>query len=46
MLAPDLTTPEARAAAARAGVDLSDRASIDAADRLWSARQAAELARR
>jgi len=46
VLAPDLTTPEARAAAARAGVDLSDRASIDAADRLWSARQAAELARR
>ncbi len=35
-----------RAAAARAGVDLSSRASIDAADRLWSARQAAELARR
>ena len=46
VLAPDLTTPEARAAAARAGVDLSDRASIDAADRLWSARQAAELAHR
>jgi hypothetical protein len=46
VLAPDLTTPEARDAAARAGVDLSDRASIDAADRLWSARQAAELALR
>ena len=30
----------------RAGVDLGSRASIDAADRLWSARQAAELARR
>ena len=44
--APDLTTPRARAAAARAGVDLSLRASIDAADRVWSARQAAELARR
>ena len=41
--APDLTTPEARAAADRAGVDLSSRASIDAADRLWSARQAAEF---
>jgi lysophospholipase L1-like esterase len=44
--APDLTTPRARAAAERAGVDLSSRSSIDAADRLWSARQAAELARR
>lgn len=39
--APDLSTAEVRAAAARAGVDLSSRASIDAADRLWSARQAA-----
>ena len=29
VLAPDLTTPEARAAAARAGVDLSSRASIE-----------------
>ena len=38
-VAPDLTTPAARAAAARAGVDLSSRASIDAADRLYSARQ-------
>ena len=38
-VAPDLTTPRARAAAARAGVDLSSRASIDAADRLWNARQ-------
>ena len=38
-VAPDLTTPAVRAAAARAGVDLSSRASIDAADRLWSARQ-------
>ncbi len=46
VLAPDLTTPAARSAAARAGVDLGSRASIDAADRLWSARQAAELARR
>lgn len=38
---PDLTTPRARAAAARAGVDLSSRASIDRADRVWSQRQAA-----
>ncbi len=45
-MAPDLTTPEARAAAAEAGVDLSSRASIDAADRLYSALQAAEFARR
>ena len=37
--APDLTTPEARAAAARAGVDLRSRASIDAADRAYSAAQ-------
>ncbi len=41
---PDLTTAAARAAAARAGVDLSSRASIDAADRLWSAREAARWA--
>ncbi|NUQ31438.1 MAG: SGNH/GDSL hydrolase family protein, partial [Dermatophilaceae bacterium] len=40
-VAPDLTTPEARAAAKRAGVDLRSRASIDAADRSWSQRQAA-----
>ena len=46
VLAPDLTTAAARSAAARAGVDLGSRASIDAADRLWSARQAAEFARR
>jgi hypothetical protein len=39
--APDLTSAVARAAAARAGVDLTSRASIDAADRLWSAREAA-----
>ena len=39
--APDLTTPRARAAAARAGVDLSSRASIDAADRRYAAREAA-----
>ena len=46
VLAPDLTTDRARAAAQRAGVDLGSRASIDAADRLWAARQAAEFARR
>lgn len=42
--APDLSSPEAKAAAARAGVDLSSRASIDAADRAWSAREAARWA--
>jgi GDSL-like Lipase/Acylhydrolase family len=42
VLAPDLTSPSARTAARRAGVDLTSRASIDAADRAWSARQAAE----
>jgi len=46
VLTPDLTTPRARVAAARAGVDLGSRASIDAADRLWAARQAAEFASR
>ena len=40
--APDLTTAAAKAAAQRAGVDLGSRASIDAADRAWSQRQAAE----
>jgi len=44
--APDLTTAEAKAAAQRAGVDLRSRASIDAADEVWSQRQAAELATR
>ncbi len=39
--APDLTTAAVKAAAAQAGVDLSSRASIDTADRVWSARQAA-----
>lgn len=39
-VAPDLTTPAARAAAARAGVDLSSRASIDAADARYAAAQA------
>ena len=43
---PDLTTPEAKAAAKRAGVDLSSRASIDAADRRYAAAQAREFAAR
>ena len=46
VLAPDLTTPRAKAAAKKAGVDLSSRASIDAADKVYSARQAAEFAAR
>lgn len=41
---PDLTTAAAKAAAKRAGVELASRASIDAADRLWSAREAARWA--
>jgi hypothetical protein len=45
-VAPDLTSARARAAAAAAGVDLSSRASIDRADRIWSERQAAERAAR
>ncbi|WP_353509562.1 SGNH/GDSL hydrolase family protein [Intrasporangium sp.] len=45
-VAPDLTSPRARAAAAAAGVDLSSRASIDRADRIWSERQAAQWAAR
>ena len=36
---PDLKSPEAREAAARAGVDLSDRADIDRADRAAEALQ-------
>ena len=36
---PDLHTAAARAAAARAGVNLNDRASIDAADRRYEAAQ-------
>lgn len=40
-VAPDLTTPAARAAAARAGVDPGSRSSIDAADRRADARQLA-----
>jgi len=46
VLAPDLSTPAAKAAAQKAGVDLSSRASIDAVDRVYSARQAAEFAAR
>ena len=45
-VAPDLTSPRARAAARAAGVDLTSRASIDAADRAWSQRQAQEWASR
>ena len=36
---PDLSSPQVRAAAARAGVDLRSRASIDAADRAHGAAQ-------
>ncbi|MBM6405376.1 SGNH/GDSL hydrolase family protein [Phycicoccus sp. CSK15P-2] len=39
--APDLDSPRARKAAKRAGVDLDSRASIDAADRRYEARQRA-----
>jgi lysophospholipase L1-like esterase len=39
--APDLSSPQARAAAAAAGVDLTDRASIARADRAAEARQVA-----
>jgi len=42
-VAPDLSTPAAKAAAARAGVDLSSRASIDAADAAYDVRQRAAL---
>jgi lysophospholipase L1-like esterase len=45
-VAPDLTTPRAKATADAAGVDLSSRASIDRADRIWSDRQAKEWAAR
>ncbi|WP_353952776.1 SGNH/GDSL hydrolase family protein [Knoellia sp. S7-12] len=44
VLTPDLGSERVKAAAARAGVDLSSRASIDAADRQWSQRQAAQHA--
>lgn len=42
----DLHSPTALAAAARAGVDVNDLASVDAADRVWSARQATSVTRR
>lgn len=41
VVAPDLTTPEAKAAAAAAGVDLTDKASIARADRAYESRQIA-----
>ena len=44
-VAPDLTSPRVKAAAARAGVDLRSRASIDRADRVWAARQAEDARR-
>lgn len=43
--APDLTSPKVKAAAARAGVDLTSRASIDAADRRDDELQNAQLQR-
>lgn len=39
--APDLSSPQARAAAAAAGVDLNDKASIARADRVYEAKQVA-----
>ena len=39
---PDLTTPQARAAATAAGVDLSDPASIRAVSERYDALQAAQ----
>lgn len=44
--APDLSSPAVHAAAARAGVDLSSRASIEAADRAWDAKLLRERAAR
>ncbi|MGL4176059.1 MAG: hypothetical protein ACRCSN_08265 [Dermatophilaceae bacterium] len=44
--APDLHAPAVRAAAERAGVDVSSRASVLAADRLWDARLVRERAAR
>lgn len=41
---PDLSTPQAKAAARAAGVDLSSRASIDRADRQFQAKQDAAWA--
>jgi lysophospholipase L1-like esterase len=43
-LLPDLTSAESRAAAARAGVDVRSRASVDAADRRFDAAQRRQLA--
>ena len=43
---PDLRSPEIERAAARAGVDLRSRASIDAADRRYARKQAQEHAAR
>ncbi len=43
---PDLHSARARTAARRAGVDVDDRASVDAADRRYSALQAAQFAAR
>ncbi|GAA1825896.1 SGNH/GDSL hydrolase family protein [Microlunatus capsulatus] len=43
---PDLRSPEIERAAARAGVDLRSRASIDAADRRYAWKQAQEHAAR
>lgn len=42
----DLHSPAALRAAKRAGVDVNDRASVDRADRIWSARQAQAYAAR
>jgi len=44
VLTPDLGSERVKAAAVRAGVDLSSRASIDATDRVWSQRQATQHA--
>jgi hypothetical protein len=43
---PDLTSAGSRAAAARAGVDLRSRASVDAADRRFEAAQRRQIAGR
>lgn len=42
-VAPDLKSPQARAAAAAAGVDVNDRASVDGADRRYEAAQLAAI---
>ena len=43
---PDLASPQIKKAAARAGVDLNNRASIDAADQEYAAIQARQQQRR